>query len=236
MSETTTNPACPQGHPVQLLGGFCRTCATCRICGKSMSVIEYEFCLRQAAKASTEETTVQPTFEHPACFSEIDRLTIAAETAPVPKHVLDKLNAARLLIEPQLDRNIRTNEQDADIRGQQWIHESAQGRNHEEHQKYLVFVLRRLESLCATFSLAVSKQRRTIEESLNREEIEAFEVARQARAVHAIKAPKTVAKKQTKEEKELANAVATLMRFTGITETAALAQIQESKAKRAANG
>jgi hypothetical protein len=198
MSES---PLCRAGHSLQTPGGYCPTCATCSLCKRQLTVTEYHWTLEHCKEGQ------EPNFRHPGCFSEVERLLLASEEVSIPRALFDKLNACRLLLEPLEDRNVKTNEQDADIRCQHWIHNSAQTRSYEDHSQYLYLVLRRAESICTTLSLAVSKQRRTIEQELSEKDKLAHLEARTTARAHRDLAPTTHKKvekrKLTKEDKAI---------------------------------
>jgi hypothetical protein len=203
--ENSQSPLCRSGHPLATPGGYCPTCATCSLCKRPLTATEYHWTLEHTPESQ------EPTFRHPGCFSEIERLTLATEEVSIPRALFDKLNACRLLLEPLEDRNVKTNEQDADLKVQRWIHESAQTKTYEKHSEYLYLVLRRMESACATLSLAVSKQRRVIEQELSEKDKQAHLEARTAAKAHRDLAPTTHKKvekrKLTKEEKAVADLV-----------------------------
>jgi hypothetical protein len=216
-----TTPLCRAGHPLATPGGYCPTCATCQLCKRPLTATEYHWTLEHTPESQ------DPAFRHPGCFSEVERLTLATEEVSIPRALFDKLNACRLLLEPLEDRNVKTNEQDADICMHRWIHESAKTKSYEEHSKYLVLVLIRMESACATLSLATNKQRRVIEQELSEKDKQAHLEARTAAKAHRDLAPTTHKKvdkrKLTKEEKAVAALVA-----LGLSEADARQSIQRT--------
>lgn len=223
MSETTESPKCFYNHSIGTAGGYCKECAKCTICQKPLTSVEYSFCLRSAAARSEE-----PVFEHPGCFKEIDRLSLASESVTLTKAVFDKLNAARLLLTVDLSFNVKSHEVEGDYQASRWIHEM----NFEEQYLFL----RKMESVCATVSLALSKHRKDVEAKLDARDQEKYADARKVREIQKVAAPKLAAriekKVRTKEEK----AAESYAKAIGCTIEEATTIIQEMKAKREAGG
>ncbi len=186
MSNLLACPSCQA--PVQVAGKYCQECTKCEICHKPLNWKEVEYCERQFAQ---DENATKPIFEHPSCFKAIEKTALAYADVTIPKALFDKLNACRLLIEPNMDLAKKTNEQDGDIQAQRFIHELAKERSYEEHREYLYMQLSKMESVCATFSLAISKYRRDIEDSLKTKDKKRQAQADNERQAHSDKAPKT---------------------------------------------
>ena len=207
-------------HDIPLPGGYCSQCAKCQFCHKQISAPEYQWCLLVAAKYE------QPiAFQHPGCFSEIERLANSAESVTIPKAYFDKLNAARLLLEPISELNPKTNEIDAQLKVRQFVHEMTL-------EDQFLF-LKRMESVASECSLLLSKSRRDLETKFSERDKEKFVEARRQREAQKDLSPKTherVAKKKlSKDEK----AIEYLMHL-GLTESEAIAQRDEMKTKAAA--
>ena len=206
-------PLCRAGlHETPLTAGYCSECAICQYCHKQLTVTEYNWCYAIAAKHE-----VPVSFQHPGCFSELERLTVNSESITIPRILFEKLNAARLLLEPIPELSHKTNEFDSEIKTRQFIHEM------KLEDQFLV--LKRLESAASTVSMLLSKHRREIEQTLSERDKAKYEKARQGnrektkeekaaekaekeRLAHANRAPGTTgrveAKKLTKEEKAIA--------------------------------
>lgn len=219
---------CSFSHPLSVEGGFCQECALCYLCHKTLSPAEYFFCLREAERDSDPDAGIisNPVFVHPSCFSEAERSTLASETVTIPRELFNKLNACRLLIEPlkiggMKDEDVlqsKTQEQDAGVKATWFIHESAKSRSSEDHQEYLYSVLRRMESCAATLSLAVSKQRRSIELNLDKKVAKQNLEAREERQRHTShKTPKTEARTERRQLSQEERAIERIQKLLSCT-------------------
>lgn len=200
---------CPaRSHLIPHDGAYCLDCAVCHICKRQLSVIEYLYCVdRPRARTGPDSSTIYDyVFEHPSCFSEVDHLILANADVVIPQHLLDKLNAARGLLTPDIDKSIKTNSYDAEIRTHQYIHLM----NGEELTLFLV----RLEAIASVVSLALTKARRgEIVRELRKRDSERFAEAQKERA--APRTPRAAAKVEriivTKEDRK----VQQLVRLSG---------------------
>lgn len=222
-------PFCRFGHPLAIENGWCKVCSTCKICQKLLTPTEYFWCIREGLKEESE-----PVFEHPGCYNEMEKLTLQSDSIKITNGLFAKLNASRLLIEPLEDLNIRTNENDADIQTQRWMHLAGQGKTHDEAMEYYYVTLRRMESACATLSLAVSKARRAIETDIAGRDRENYQKAQKERKTHEVKAPHTYQAKITKQISKEEKFLETYMRQTGLDRSDAMASLEQlNKAKQA---
>ena len=204
-------------HDIPLQGGYCSECAVCQFCHKKLSAPEYNWCLSVAAKYE------QPiAFQHPGCFSEIERLSKSAESVTIPKAYFDKLNAARLLLEPISELNPKTNEIDAQLKARQFIHDMSL------EDKFLF--LKRMESISSECSLLLSKSRRDLENKFSERDKEKFVEARRQREAQKELAPKTREKVEKKKLSKDEKAIEYLMHL-GLSREDAIVQRDEMKAK-----
>ena len=209
-------PVCSAGHEVLRTSGFCKICAVCSICQKDLTVAEYEWCLRTNAKSEDE-----PIFEHPGCLRQVEKEQLASETATVPRRILDKLNAYRLLLEPNMSWGINTNQMDAQFSTQRFIHQST--------PEEIVMMLARAEAMCAALSLATRKDRKPIEIRIKQKQTADFQEAAARRKESAT--PKTVAKVERKILSKEDKAVAVLLGLGTYTEEEAREEVN-ARSKR----
>ena len=200
-NETPTIFQCRAGHQLATQGGYCTECATCAICKKPLTSVEYTMRLRESERNSED-----PIFEHPYCYSEIEMLAAVTETIEIPKSLYEKMNMARLMITVSEDLNTRTNEFDADIRARNYYRTIG---FHEMSYAEQAMNLRRMESICATLSLMMSKSRRHIEKDLSDRDQALYEKARSERSTNSIRAPHTAKIKEnqtiSKHDKQINN-------------------------------
>lgn len=213
---------CRAGH-LNYSDLFCPECAICTTCKRGITQTEYQWCLRQA-----DEFESEPEFQHPGCFKELERIALSNEEIPIPRSLFNKLNACRLLIEPIEDWSVRTNEVDAEYRTQRWIHQM--DLTTKEGSEACFIALRRMETISATLSLALSKSRRSISRGLEEKEMGKWQEVQEARK--APKTPKTATKKliglvasATKEDKLREKLVQNLIDL-GMSEEAARESIK----------
>ena len=223
MSEETFY--CANNHELAIQDGYCKECAVCAICKSPLTPAEYFQDLRTAARESDASAgiIVNPIFTHSACILEQSKPLLAVETVTIPRELFNHLNQCRLLIEPMKLGGMRddevlaakTQEMDAGLQASYWISESAKTRTSEQHQEYLYQCLRRMETICAAASLALSKSRRVIELKLDQKVAAQNEEARRKRQeMEERPTPKTAAKIErkalTREEKAIQGFMKTL--------------------------
>lgn len=219
---------CSFQHSLAIENGYCKECALCYLCHKTLSPAEYFFCLREAERDSDPDAGIisNPLFVHPSCFSEAERARLLSETVTIPRELFNKLNACRLLIEPMKIEGMKdsdvlqskTQEQDAGVNATWFIHESAKERSSEDHQEYLYIVLRRMESCAAVLSLAVSKHRRSIELNLDKKVAKQNQDAREERQYHTKhKTPKTEARTERRQLSQEERAIERIQKLLGCT-------------------
>lgn len=242
-------PVCFAGHQLSIKDGFCRQCAICNLCSKPLDPSEYFYALRQADRESEKDFIVNPVFVHTTCFTESELSILTSETVTIPRALFNKLNACRLIFEPLIlggqgkDEilEIKTNENDAEIKTNDWIHESAKTKTADEHLEYLYFCLRRMESASAALSLAISKHRRSVELNLDKKYAEQAEQARKDRKKASENpTPRTREKVETAQVKKAVTreekAIASFMKVLGCTEAEARAMVQKAPPATSENG
>jgi hypothetical protein len=143
-------------------------------------------------------------------------------TVTIPRVYFEYLNKIRLMLEPDEDKSIETNQKLADLRALPLAHLQ----NHEQR----LFFWKRLEAACASYSHLVSRDRKKIEADIKSRDNERFADAISERSKP--KAPKTKAKaeagsyereaikNETKEEKALRKAIAGMVAL-GMSESEA---------------
>lgn len=201
-------------HEISSGSGYCLTCAKCDLCLKQLTVAEYEWNLRNNAK----NEGLPRRMEHPACLRQEERLELASESVTVTRSTLDKLNAARLLIEPNMSWGIDTNQQDAQFAAQRLMHMMS--------TEQVVVMLARLESVCAALTLATRKDRKPIEIRIKQKQAEDFKAANAAR--NAPKVPKTTLKVEKRQLTKEDKAVQALMNI-GLSEEEARESVNRKK-------
>lgn len=192
---------CSSGHKIATENGYCPQCAICVICSKPLNAQQYKWAQEQ------------PRIAHPVCLaSELPRDTASLT---IDQSTFNILNACRLMLEPRRACSESTNVYDAEcqLNSSHWVHEMSL------EEKFLF--LSRLESLAASMSYILSKDRERIKIELNKREKEHFaQAAKQARDTNRPKAERHVL---TLREK----AIKALMAIPGMTEENAIASVDE---------
>lgn len=196
--------------------------ALCSVCQKELTVVEFDWCVDQNKKHSTN------VFQHPRCFSAEELALIQSESISIPRHLFDKANAARLLFEPSPDEITHSlDHKSIQVQTEYWL----VGQSFE----YTRAFVRKMESVASAARLILNRLDR--EKNFSPEKEEAYwKRVEQERSIHAVKAPATAAKAERKvlsaEEKKLKF----FMQSLGMSREDALASIKEAEEKAKSRG
>lgn len=167
---------------------------SCSVCGKQLTLVEYDWCKSQNEKYSTD------VWQHPRCFTAEELALIQSESVSVPRHIFDKANAARILFEPSPDEITHSiDHKTIQTQTEYWL----VGQSFE----YTRAFVRKMESVASAARLILGRLDR--EKNFSPEKEEAYwKRVEQERSIHAVKAPATAAKAEkkilSKEEKQVA--------------------------------
>lgn len=137
---------------------YCIKCKTCTYCNEMIGKEDLEWCLQYE----------QP-LAHCLCLTPELHKSIEQRKVEISQKELDLLNAAHLMVRPNIDLSIDTNCKDAEVKGMKWFNELK-----TLDEKFLV--VRRMETLAATFSLLLKKEpgSKTIKINLDASSVERF--------------------------------------------------------------
>lgn len=174
---------------------YCDRCKHCPKCQNYVGGTDFNWC----------EQYRQPLI-HLLCLAPEIRLAVEFKKIEITQKELDFLNAVRLTFIPDMERSVETNMHRADIQGLKLITDMSL------EEKYVF--LRNVEAVAATVSIAIKKDRKTIELELNKKERQKYESAMKASKQDALNAeearayaklPKLEKKKLNQFEKAVAS-------------------------------
>lgn len=128
--------------------GACQNHRLCKDCSMPLSAPELSYCARLGLAP-----------QHARCMALARPVSIDDSPIQVTVALLDRLNMARLLVEPVVEWSPETNSKDAEYKTFQYVHTMTL------EQKFLF--LRRLEAVTAQTSVLLKKDRKAIETTLN---------------------------------------------------------------------
>lgn len=194
----------------------------CLICNLPLTAVEINYCKYQ----SNIRNESNPTFEHPRCLTEEQKEILKSKTIEIPLILFAKLNAQRLLFEPNLDVLTSTNEEVADFAAQRLMVDM-------DHEAQCVFV-KIVESVAASARMVLSRARIDLNKELKERDDKIYKESGEARKANEIKAPRTKEKydpikvQLSKEEKEIQK-----FERLGLTREAAEEAVSKGLAKKA---
>lgn len=162
---STSCKACdgPLGHPSQPSNIYTQYCYTCKTCSECKNIVAPEDLLFNLKYRGGEH------FVHCSCLVPELYEQLKNRTIEVKERELDLLNAAHLMVRPNIELSIDTNCKVAEVEGMKWFNDLP-----SLDEKFLA--LRRMETLAATFSLLLKKEpgSKTIRISLDATSVERF--------------------------------------------------------------
>lgn len=134
---------------------YCSDCKMCSVCGEQINSDDLAYCVKYKIQHS-----------HLQCIAPEIRDEIENRKVTITEKHLEYLNIVRLMIEPNTELSPAANQSEAEWRTQQFI----TGMSLE--QKFLF--LKRVESIAATCSILLKKDRRNIEIEISAKEREKY--------------------------------------------------------------
>jgi hypothetical protein len=170
----------------------------------------------------------EPDFYHPFCYTESEMIALRSENVSLPRDTFDKLNMARRLTYVNPADPVKVTQMNAEIEAQRWIIDMPLDEVFQH--------LKAMESICTVLSLALRKDRRSIQESLEKRDSSKTKEALAAREKHSDRTPKTTDSKEKREERKIDKGIAQLMKSLGVDEETATAMVAEAKTKASQRG
>jgi hypothetical protein len=156
----------PLGHPAipsNPYTHYCYKCKTCTECKELVSTEDVAFYLKYYKDGGF------PALTHCACMVPSLYESLKNRSVSISEKELDIINAAHLMVRPNIELSIDSNIKEAEIAGITWFNQLA-----TLDEKFLA--LRRIETLAATCSLLLKKEpgSKTIRIDLNAASVERF--------------------------------------------------------------
>ncbi len=150
---------------------FCHACRNCSSCGSPLGPHECQLVLEEFEEnKGNSEVTLKSLVMHARCSSLSRKNGDEDPSVLVKQSYLNYLNACRLLIEPNMDLSVETNEKDAEVKC--FAPPIAQLSFEEKF-----VVLRRMQSCVAHISIAVRAKMKDVKEALDVKEKKKWEKA-----------------------------------------------------------